>query len=105
MFLVWFSDLKFASELAANDVANFKPTTLARWAATPDMPDAMCAAQGFGWKEPPFAEQMCAGTTPLRKSQHVACRRIHIPLFSRHVWSELNGADSTMSKSCACGAR
>jgi hypothetical protein len=28
MYLVWFSDLKFASELAANDVANFKSTTL-----------------------------------------------------------------------------
>jgi len=28
MFLVWFSDLKFASELAANDVANVKSTTL-----------------------------------------------------------------------------
>jgi len=28
MFLVWFSDLKFAYELAANDAANFKSTTL-----------------------------------------------------------------------------
>jgi hypothetical protein len=28
MFLVWLSDLKFAAELAANDVANFNSTTL-----------------------------------------------------------------------------
>jgi len=30
MFLVWFSDLKFASGFTANDVANFKSTTLGR---------------------------------------------------------------------------
>jgi hypothetical protein len=29
MFLVWFSDLKFASGFAASDVANFISTTLA----------------------------------------------------------------------------
>ena len=33
MFLVWFSDVKFASGFAANDVANFKSTTLDKFGA------------------------------------------------------------------------